>query len=329
MSPENGERALDCQAVPPAEPDSATPLRILVIRLSALGDFIMALPAMAAIRRHHPAADITLLTTRPFVELGERSGWFNRVQVDPKPRWHDVAGWRALRRMLRAGQFDRVYDLQAQDRTAAYFHLFWPFRKPEWSGVARGASHPHKDPTRRYMHAYDIHAAQLAVAGIEQIPPPDLAWLDEDIRRFGLPSRFALLIPGSAPHRPGKRWPIARYGMLASGLLDRGVTPVVIGTPGEQPLGDAIRALCPRARSLIGQTSLFTIAGLARRAQLAVGNDTGPMHLIAMLDCPVVSLFSSDSDPVRSAPRGASVTVIRRDDLGSLSVDEVMAALTG
>jgi ADP-heptose:LPS heptosyltransferase len=261
--------------------------------------------------------------------MGDRSGWFYRVEVDPKPRWHDLAGWRTLRQKLRAGRFDRVYDLQAQDRTALYFRLFWPFRKPEWSGIARGASHPHTDPNRRHMHAYDIHAAQLEAAGIATIPPPDLSWLDEDVRRFGLPSRFALLIPGSAPHRPAKRWPIARFGMLASQLLDRNITPVVLGAPDEQALADAIRALCPRARDLTGKTSLFTIAGLARRAQLAVGNDTGPMHLIAMLGCPVVSLFSSESNPVRSAPRGASVTVIRRDDLASLSVDEVMAALTG
>jgi len=326
--PENGETALPCQAAVP-EGNPATRQRILVIRLSALGDFIMALPAMAAIRLRHPDADITLLTTKPFAELGERSAWFNRVEVDPKPHWRDLSGWFRLRRILRAGRFDRIYDLQAQDRTALYFHLFWPFRKPEWSGIAFGSSHPHTDPARRYMHAYDIHAAQLRVAGIETIPPPDLSWLDEDVRRFGLASRFALLIPGSAPHRPAKRWPIARYGMLASRLLDRGITPVVLGAPDERPLADAIRALCPRARDLTGETSLFTIAGLARRAQLAIGNDTGPMHLIAILGCPVVSLFSSESDPVRSAPRGKSVTVIRRDDLANLSVDEVMAAVGG
>ncbi len=298
-----------------------------MIRLSALGDFIMALPAMAAIRAHHPTAEITLLTTKPFVQLGNRSGWFDRTLIDPRPRWHDIAGWARMRRMLRDGRFDRVYDLQAQDRTALYFRLLWPGKRPEWSGIAPGASHPHTDPARGRMHAFDIHAAQLAVAGIPDIPPPDLAWLDEDIRGLGLPSRFALLVPGSAPHRPAKRWPASRYGALANRLVEQGVTPVVIGAPSEQGLADSIRAACPKTRDLIGRTSLFTIAGLARRAAFAIGNDTGPMHLIAMTGCRVVSLFSAESNPDRSAPRGPNVTMLRRNDLADLTVEEVEAAL--
>jgi len=302
--------------------------RILVIRLSALGDFVMALPAMAAIRAHHPAADITLLTSKPLAELGKKSGWFNRVEIDTRPRWHQIGRWLSLRHTLRAGRFDRVYDLQSQDRTAIYFRLFWPGKRPEWSGIAAGASHPHTDPARKYMHALDIHAAQLCIAGISPIPKPDLSWLDEDTRGLGLPSRIALLVPGSAPHRPAKRWPAASYGALAAMLVKKRITPVIIGTAEERPLAEAIRAVCPKACDLTGQTSLFTVAGLARRAAFAIGSDTGPMHLIAMVDCPVVSLFSAESNPARSAPRG-EVTVLRRADLADLTVAEVGDALAG
>jgi len=300
--------------------------RILVIRLSALGDFIMALPAMAAIRRHHPTADITLLTTKPLAELGNRSGWFNHVEIDSKPGWRNLSGWLRLRRRLRRGRFDRVYDLQSQDRTAIYFRLFWPGRRPEWSGIAKGASHPHTDPNRRHMHAYDIHAAQLAVAGIADIPLPDLGWLEEKTSKLGLPSRIALLVPGSAPHRPAKRWPTEHYAALAQRLVDAKITPVIIGTAEEKPLADVIRTLCPKARDLTGQTTLFQIATLARKAQFAVGNDTGPMHLIALVGCRVVSLFSDESKPARSAPRG-DVAVLHRPDLADLPVDEVANAL--
>ena len=91
-------------------------------------------------------------------------------------------------------------------------------------------------------------------------------------------------------------------------------------------MADAIRAVCPKTRDLTGQTSLFAIAGLARRAAFAIGSDTGPMHLIAMVGCPVISLFSAESNPARSAPRG-QVTVLRRPDLANLPVAEVMDAL--
>jgi ADP-heptose:LPS heptosyltransferase len=324
---EDGEATVSCQATAPSGRTPPQIRRILVIRLSALGDFIMALPAMAAIRAHHPAADITLLTSKPLAELGKRSGYFTRVVVDTRPGWRDIGAWLRLRRWLRAGRFDRVYDLQSQDRTAIYFRLFWPGKPPEWSGIAPGASHPHADPDRKYMHAFDIHAGQLRAAGIERIPKPDLAWLDEDTHPLGLPSRIALLVPGSAPHRPAKRWPTAAYGALGSLLVERGITPVILGTAEEKPLAEAIRAACPKARDLTGQTSLFAIAGLARRAAFAIGGDTGPMHLIAMVGCRTISLFSAESNPDRSAPRG-DVTVLRRPDLADLVVAEVTDVLT-
>ncbi len=311
-----------CQATEPGGRKAPQFRRILVIRLSALGDFIMALPAMAAIRANHPAADITLLTSKPLAELGKRSGYFTRVEIDTRPGWRNIGAWLRLRRWLRAGRFDRVYDLQSQDRTAIYFRLFWPGKRPEWSGIAPGASHPHTDPGRKHMHAFDIHAGQLRAAGIDHTPKPDLSWLDEDTRQLGLPSRIALLVPGSAPHRPAKRWPTAAYGALGRMLVDSGITPVILGTAAEKPLADAIRAACPKARDLTGQTSLFAIAGLARRAAFAIGGDTGPMHLIAMVGCRVISLFSAESSPDRSAPRG-DVAVLRRPDLADLGVAEV------
>jgi len=331
-SGEDGETALACQVTRPLasapRTDLTRPRNILVIRLSALGDFIMAFPAMAAIRRHHADAHITLLTMKPLAKLAERSGWFDKIEIDSRPAWHNLGGWIRLRRRLRAGGYDRVYDLQSQDRTALYFRLFWPGKRPEWSGIAPGASHPHTDPARKHMHAFDIHAAQLRVAGIADIGAPNLDWLnDEDIASFDLPQRFALLVPGSAPHRPAKRWAAAKYGALAGWLAGKGIMSVVIGTEAEKNLATDIGAICPQAIDLTGRTSLFAIAALARRAVAAVGNDTGPMHLIAMIGCPVISLFSNESDPKRSAPRGRSVVVMQRDDLSALSAEEVAAAL--
>ena len=83
------------------------------------------------------------------------------------------------------------------------------------------------------MHSIDRQRAQLAVAGIAQVPLPDLGFLDGELDGFGLPDRFALLIPGSSPERPGKRWPAGRYGELAVHLAARGVTAAVVGGEAE------------------------------------------------------------------------------------------------
>jgi len=93
-------------------------------------------------------------------------------------------------------------------------------------------------------------------------------------------------------------------------------------------LAQAIGRACPGARSLAGETSLIEVAALARGAQWALGNDTGPMHLIAAAGCPSVVLFSADSDPALCAQRGPRVRILRRDDLADLGLEEVCAALT-
>jgi ADP-heptose:LPS heptosyltransferase len=78
---------------------------------------------------------------------------------------------------------------------------------------------------------------------------------------------------------------------------------------------------------LTGQTSLADIVALANGAAAAIGNDTGPMHMIAAAGCPSVVLFSAASDPTLSAPRGPAVSVLQREQLDDLPVDEVAAAL--
>lgn len=302
--------------------------RILVIKLGALGDIVLALGPFAAIRRHHPNARITLLTTAPYKEFLAGSGYFDEIWVDTRPSLLRINRWLALRRTLRGGTFDRVYDLQTADRSGWYFRLMGPGRRPEWSGIAPGCSHPHANPGRDFMHSIERQKEQLAMAGIDDVPDADLAWIEADLSRFDLAERYALLVPGGAAHRPAKRWPAANYGRLAATLAADGLQPVVLGSNEEASLAREIAATCPKARDLTGQTSLAEIAALGRRAVIAVGNDTGPMHMIAAAGCPSMVLFSGTSDPALTAPRGPAVTVLRRDTLADLAVAEVAAALS-
>lgn len=304
--------------------------QILVIRLSALGNMVMSFRAFAAIRQHHPNAEITLLTTAPYAAWMAAAPWFDRVLVDPRPAWWDLPGVLRLRRLLRSRQFQRVYDLQTSRRSSRYLRLFPRRARPEWSGIAPGSTHPDSDPDRVRMHDIERQYSQLRQAGVTATPPAPLDWCQADLARYGLPRWFVLLVPGSAPHRPVKRWPAAQYHALADELARRGLTPVVLGSAGERPLAETICA-GTGARDLTGQTSFGDLAALGRAAAFAVGNDTGPMHLLAAAGCPCLVLFSGDSDPARFTPRGPDGTparVLRRDDLATLAPAEVLAALT-
>ena len=302
--------------------------RILVIKHGGLGDWVLATGCFAAIRQHHPKGRITLLTAPAFADWGVRCGWFDEVWTDERPSLiAEPFAWTRLRRRLIDAEFARVYDLQTSGRTGLYFRMLPRRRRPEWSGIAAGCSHPHRNPQANVMHTLAVRAEQLGIAGIAEVPAPTLDWLDDAIDDLTLPEAFALVVPGGSAHRPEKRWPAARFADLARRLAARGTPPVLIGAAAEAPVLDEIVRQAPAAIDLGGRTGLGQIAVLARRATCAVGNDTGPMHIAATAGCPSVVLFGAASDPGRCAPCGETVTVLRRVPLTGLSVDEVIGAV--
>ncbi len=306
-------------------PSRASPRRILVIRLSAFGDFIQSLGPFAAIRQHHAGDRVSLLTTRPLAGFAAELGLFDEVLVDDRPAPLALGGWLALRRILRQGHFDRVYDLQTSTRSSAYAWLMRPGR-PQWSGIAWRCSHPHANRQRDSQHTIDKQAEQILMAGIHPTPLPALPPLDRALPEALGSRNFVLLVPGSSPRHLAKRWPAQHFAILARALDKAGYLPVVVGSAQEAPLAAAIREACPAAVDLVGRTDIALLAALARRARLTVGNDTGVCHLAAAAGCPVVVLFSRNSDPARCAPRGPVVRILGAPDLNDLAAESVIAA---
>ncbi len=297
--------------------------RILVIKLGALGDFVHAFHAFAAIRAWYPNSRVTLLTTPPFQALAAASPWFDAVRIDTRPPWWNLRGLRQTRAALSG--FDFVYDLQTSGRSGRYFRLAG---RPPWSGVARGCSHPHANPHRDAMHTLERQREQLQAAGITQFPVPDRQWMIRRGTRHGIAPPYALLMPGGAGPGAVKRWPAERYGIVAARLAAR-VTPVLIGGSAEAQASAAIRAACLHAVDLVGQTSIEDIAALASGAALVLGNDTGPLQIAASIGAPTLVLISSATVPEQAAPRGPAgewADCIAVRDLNGLAVDRVVNA---
>lgn len=291
--------------------------RILVIRHSAFGDIILSCPGFAAIRAHHPQDDITLLTTAPYAPLLRAGPWFDRVMIDAKPKWWDLAGIRRLRRQLQG--FDKVYDLQSSGRTGYYFALAG---RPPWSGTARFCAYP-AGPDREKLHTWERQAQQLDQAGVPMsLQGADLSWIKADISGFNLPSRYVVLIPGSSAHRAVKRLPAETFRALVPFLND---PAVIIGAADEAPLAKAIGGI-----DLTGKSNFFQLASILRGATYAIGNDTGPLHFAAALNVPCLALFSRESHPQTAAPRypdGRKATVLQAPTLQELTVAQIRAHL--
>ena len=310
--------------------------KILVIKLSALGDFVLALAAMKRIREAHKRAHITLLTTPQFEGLAKSSPYFNAVETDGKPS--GPGAWLALRTRIKKAKYDRVYDLQTSSASNRIFQMLRPF-PPEWSGIALGCALPHKNPHRNSMHTLERQADQLKYAGIYpdaptepgSAPPPDLSWVlrkapqERPVAGGVMPRPYVLFIPGGSAHRLDKRWPVDRYGELGKILYNRGFDIVILGGPQESAEARQIQRYVGKARDLTGRTDFARIAILGAKAALVVGNDTGPLHLAAATGAPTIVLFSRASDPNLSAPRG-HVAVLQADNLGDLAVASVAQA---
>ena len=297
---------------------------ILVIKLGAFGDFVHAFHAFSAIRAHHASTPIALLTTTPYQRLAEASPWFDEVLIDQRAPWWNVPATRRTIRIINCSCF--VYDLQTSRRTGRYYRRS---DKPAWSGIAPECSHPHANPGRDRMHTLERQREQLLMAGVTRFPAPQLGWLTGPGALHGLNKPFAILVPGCGGN-PAKRWPVHGYIEIARALYAQGVSPVVIGTSAEIGLNAAITAAVSGTVDLTGRTSIADLAALCAAATLVVGNDTGPVHLAALVGAPTIVLFSAVGIPEQAAPRGpfgAWAKIVREPDLRDLGADRVLAAV--
>ena len=310
--------------------------RILIVRLSAMGDVIHTLPAVQALREAFPNAMIGWLIDERWAELLCAPGTPRRGRRSaqrPLADWvHtvDLRGWRKslfaistlqhIARVwsdVRSARYDVAVDLQGAIRSAVL---------ARWSGarVVLGAAEPRESPaslwyTRRVI-ARGAHVIEQNLSVAAAIVGTKLQGLsaqfprDEDAeRRIGERltdagvGEFAILNPGAG--WGAKRWPAERYGQVARALAARGVRSILNYGPGEEELVREAETASEGA-ALTMKCSITELIALTRRARLFIGGDTGPMHLAAALQVPVVAIFGP-TDPARNGPYGTRSIVLR------------------
>lgn len=299
---------------------------IVIIKHGALGDMINAMGAFSAIRSYHQDAHVTLVTSKAYADLAQKTGFFDTVVLDSRDRFY--RDFFKMRAVLKSA--DRVYDLQNSPRTSLYYLMLRPGKVPEWCGIAPFCDFPQRRPDREDLHAYDRFADQLNMAGVDlkgaKTLYPDMSWLKEEVP-FKLPSKAVLLVPGSSRTGQYKRWPADRYGMLAQLLVSQGFSPVLIAGPDDLEAAEIVKSLCPHIIDLTLKVNFLQIAALAYQALAVVGNDTGPLHILAAMKLPTLVLWSKASPPNIYAPKGDHVHIVYQDNLNDLGLETVQSRL--
>lgn len=268
--------------------------RILAIRLRMIGDLILTTPALAALRRGFPRGRIELLVAEEYRELVEENPALD--EIIPFRRGE---GFRLIRE-LRRRRYEIVVDFHSIPRTA---WLAWLTGAPCRIGFAypdRSWLYTHALPPPRQFsrHSVETLASLLRPLGIFRHPGRVLmrsrageSGAASLRRELGLlPGKYACL--HAVPSNRFKRWPAPSYAALARGLTARGLTPLLLGTAADGVFLDEIRACSGLdLPSAAGRSGLAETRELIRHCALFVGPDSGPAHLAATTNVPLVVLY--------------------------------------
>jgi ADP-heptose:LPS heptosyltransferase len=299
-------------------------LKALLLRLSAVGDVVHALPMLAALHRHGWQAG--WLAEPPGRALLDGHPYLWHLAAAPPARRFDAGQARAAVRDLRRQRYDVAVDVQGLWKSAAWGRL---------SGARRVIGHGREgrvEPLSALLlherlplapgvaHVIDENLALLRPLGIEAVGEREFAFPDtrpqarqveEALAAAGLAGAgFAILNAGGG--WPEKLWPPEGYGAVARGLRERGLRALVTWGPGEEALADRVVAASDGAAQRSFPTDLRQFLELSRRARLLVAADTGPLHLACAVGTPVVGLYGP-TDPARNGPFSPDDVVVRRE----------------
>ena len=326
--------------------------KILLIKLSAVGDVVHTIPVLNKLRRRYPRAQLDWLVTPAIAELLRHHPAINNIIEFEREAWSTP--WRLapfvsyvrLATKLHAAGYDLVVDMHGQFRTAG---LTLATDAPARIGFDRPRARVWNASPRKFPEAARKHAWQGAREGswlayTHHIPIPtlDLHAVDRYLNVgpiLGLdsePADFSLPIPQSALSRveallaqhggdradivimaPGtiwetKHWGTGKFAEVAAHFLSKSLAVVLIGSRRERAVCEEVAALAPGVVDLAGMTTLTELAALIQRSAISITNDSGPMHLAVALDRPVISIFGP-TDPVWIGPYKRTDAVLHAD----------------
>lgn len=297
--------------------DPQTIARILIRAPNWLGDAVMALPAMAGVRRTFPRSTIAVAAPAAVAPMFEEMTDMAPDEVLTLERADEIA-------VIRNGRFDLAILLPNSFRSA------WVTRRAgiphRWGLSASGrgwlltrgvrVAGRGRHQSARYMSLMEA----LGISGAEDLPrvavtPATRQRATNLLAGHGLdPSTLLVGMAPGAAYGHAKRWPPSRVSEVARRLGERGVVCVLVGAAGDRDAGREIEsALPPPARvvNLIGRTDLRLLAGVLERCQAFVSNDSGAMHLAAALGVPVTAIFGPTDERV-TAPLGNHDIIIHQ-----------------
>ena len=316
--------------------------RLLFIRTDRLGETLLNLPAIAALKRALPQASITLLAHPDLASLLAGSPVIDEVlayQTASPGQW-GVRAWE-LGRMLKPSRFDlAIVSNPKKELHAGVWLAGIPCRVGygrKWGGLLTHRIEDRKALGERHEVEYNLDLLRVLGLPVADLQWPLPAFEQERVRvsqlldELGVKSSDDLIAVHPWTSNPQKQWSVERYAALIRQFLAGSSSRVaVIGGPEEQSRAGRLALPSERAHDLVGRLTLRQLAVFFTRCRLLLSGDSGPVHLAAAVGTPTIVLFGT-SDPAtgprRWGPWGTKHTVIWKPSMETLGVDEVWRAI--
>lgn len=294
---------------------------ILIVKLSAIGDVIHALPVPYALKQQYPNARITWVVEKAAYDLLTNNPYIDELILFEKNKCKSI--WGAIKyavhfsKELKKRKFDLSLDLQGLFKSAAISWLSGAKEKLVYSNAREKSDWVGKRVCGEYAEGHVVEryldVARHVGCQIDEVKFPVQFTMEEAskaeaiARHAGLhmETPYVILAPGT--NWVNKCWPMEHYAKLGDRLYEQGIVPVIVGGASDLRLYREIasRMGIPPV-DLTGRTTLKELAHVIKKARAFVAGDTGPMHLAAAIGTPVISLFGP-TDPKRNGPYGNGV----------------------
>jgi ADP-heptose:LPS heptosyltransferase len=320
------------------------PQNILVLNFGQLGDVVLSLPALSAIRQRFPSARITVAGGLAAALVVEMSGTADRVLAIDRVSLRDGPKLRAILRLVRLvgevrrARYDLVIDLHSLSESNLLGYLSGA---PARLFAQRGGRSldflatlraPLEERGKHQVDRYLDVLVPLGISGAPRIPrlrtrADDDQAVQKILEDHGATGNSPLvgLFPGAS--QPRRRWPLDRFVQLASRLeTNDGARMVVFLGPEEAAVAQQMRDAFSSSALVLDGLTLAQFASVAARLNLLISNDTGPMHLAAAMGSPVLMLGARVHGPYWFGPVGEQHRIVARATLAQATVAEVYAA---
>lgn len=295
---------------------------ILIIKHGSIGDFVMAFSAIQSVREKFPNEKIILITTSLIARIFKKIPYINQICIDDRKSFLDIFNYLSI---LKKYQINFIIDLQNSQRTE-FYHLITRcfFNDIKINSSKKYAHFRYRIPRHGNEHVTEGLNNQLKLLNINKLNKLDISWLAKKDFQNKFEREYIVLIPGTSESGKKKRWPSKYFSKLSNYLIELGYEVLITGVSSDRYLIKEILNNSPSAINAEHMSKFDIFLNLSQNARLIISVDTGPAHVAALSDTPMIWLVEEGPYSKTNSPVSKNLSIIKSKNMSLISVNEVL-----